>query len=164
MGCEVIPTVVTRAVVAEELPAVLAWAARRPGWTVEFDDPALQLDVRTNHPATGTPLLLQADLQGYRAVAPGWRLLNPDTGEATGAPFPQSGSRPPIQGSIFHPHRVICAPWNRLAYKEHHGPHNDWGALTSWTTAAAGYTKADTLADMLSQIDLHLAVSPGIMP
>jgi len=36
--------------------------------------------------------------------------------------------------------------------------------LANWTDAAAGYTKADTLADMLSQLDLHLAVSPGIMP
>jgi len=66
----VIPTVVTRVVVAEELPAVLAWAARRPGWTIEFDDPALHLNVNTGHPATGTPLRIQADLQGYRAIAP----------------------------------------------------------------------------------------------
>jgi hypothetical protein len=165
VGCDVIPTVVTRAVVAEELPAVLAWAARRPGWTVEFDDPALRLDVKTNHPATGTPLLIHAALEGYRAVAPGWRFLNPTTGEAAGAPFPQPGFRPPIQGSIFHGNRVICAPWNRLSYQENHGgPHADWGAWTNWTDAAAGYTKADTLADMLSQIDLHLAVSPGIKP
>jgi hypothetical protein len=160
----VIPTVVTRAVVAEELRAVLAWAARRPGWTVEFDEPGLRLIIRTVHPAAGTPLLIHADLHGYRAVPPAWRFLNPDTGEAAGAPFPQHGSRPPIQGSIFHGNRVICAPWNRLAYTEYNGPHGDWGGLANWTAAAPGYTKADTLADMLSQIALHLAVSPGIMP
>ncbi|MFC0028006.1 hypothetical protein ACFFMM_00510 [Micromonospora chaiyaphumensis] len=67
-----------------------------------------------------------------------------------------------MPGSIFHPNRLICAPWNRLAYAEHGGPHPDWGALTNWKTAGAGYTKADTLADMLSQIHLHLTLSPGM--
>lgn len=61
---------------------------------------------------------------------------------------------------------MICAPWNRLAYKEVNdkGPHDNWGGLTNWTDAAPGYTKADTLADMLSQIELHLSVSPGMCP
>jgi hypothetical protein len=167
-GSDVIPTVVTRVVVAEELPAVLAWAARRPGWTVEFDDPALHLNVKTTHPVSGTPLRIQADLQGYRAVPPAWRFLHPDTdGEKTATdPFPQPGTHPLITGSIFHGNRVICAPWNRLAYKENGdgGVHGDWGGLTNWTDAAAGYTKADTLADMLSQIGLHLSVSPGMCP
>jgi hypothetical protein len=67
-----------------------------------------------------------------------------------------------VPGSIFHPNRLICAPWNRLAYGEHGGPHADWGGQTSWTSVGAGYTKGDTLGDMLSQIALHLAVSPGM--
>lgn len=162
-----IPTVITRAVVTEELPAVLAWAARRPGWTVAFDDPALHLDVTTIHPAVGAPLLIQADLQGYRAVPPAWRFLYSDAAEqATASPFPLAGTHPLIQGSIFHSNRVICAPWNRLAYKENGagGLHDDWGGLANWTTAAAGHTRADTLADMLSQIALHLSVSPGMCP
>jgi hypothetical protein len=131
----VIPAVITRAVVAEELPAVLAWAARRPGWTVDFNDAALHLDVRTSHPATGTALRIQADLEGYRAVAPAWHFVHPDTGDAAIGGFPQSGAHQLIQGSIFHSNRVICAPWNRLAFQEKGGPHGDWGALTNWTTA-----------------------------
>ena len=163
-----IPTVITRVVVTEELPAVLAWAACRPGWAVEFDDPALHLNVTTTHPVSDTSLLIQADLQGYRAVPPAWRFLCPDTDEEaiTTGPFPQAGTHRLIQGSIFHGNRVICAPWNRLAFKENGdgGLHQDWGGLTNWTDAAAGYTKADTLADMLSQIELHLSVSPGMCP
>jgi len=148
-----IPTVVTRAVLAEEIPAVLAWAMSRPGWTAEFDEVALHLTVRTSHPATNLPLRLQADLAGYRAVAPAWCFLDAEHGEVTGTPFPQPGAHPLVPGSIFHPNRVICAPWNRLAYQEYGGPHGDWGALTGWT-----------VADMLCQVELHLAVSPGVLP
>jgi hypothetical protein len=78
------------------------------------------------------------------------------------ATFPTGGQIPGVTGSIFHPNRLICAPWSRPAYGEHGGPHSDWGGQTNWTSAATGYTKADTLADMLSQIAMHLAVSPGM--
>jgi hypothetical protein len=155
-------------VVAGELPAVLAWAAHRPGWTVQFDDPALHLNVNTVHPACGTALYIRADLRGYRAVPPGWRFLHPDLDAQPTAthPFPQAGQHLRIQGSIFHGNRVICAPWNRSAYKENgnEGLHEDWGGLANWTNAAAGYTKADTLADMLDQIYQHLSASPGMCP
>ena len=30
-------------------------------------------------------------------------------------------------GSIFHPARVICGPFNRLALQQHGGPHGNWG-------------------------------------
>ena len=158
-----VPAVTTRAVVAGELAAVLAWTARRPGWTAEFDDDALVLRIGAIHPAAELLLWIEADLHGYRAVPPAWRFLGPaDQPEGT-APFPQPGTHPLIQGSIFHTNRVICAPWNRLAFQENGGPHGDWGALTEWTNAAAGYTKAGTLADMLSQIQLHLSASPGVL-
>jgi hypothetical protein len=155
-------------VVADEFPAVLAWAARHPGWTVGFDDAALHLNVKTTHPACGTALYIQADLQGYRAVPPAWRFLHhhPDGQKTVTDPFPRPGEHPWIQGSIFHGNRVICAPWNRLAYKENgdEGLHDNWGGLTNWINAALGYTKADTLADMLDQIYQHLSVSPGMCP
>jgi len=160
----VLPAVVTRAVVSDEFPAVLAWVEHHPGWAVEFDEETLHLVLRVSHPATGTQFVIDADLEGYRAVPPAWRFLPAGGGEAAGAPFPQAGTHPLIPGSIFHSNRVICAPWNRLAYKENNGPHEDWGALTGWMDVAVGYTKADALADMLSQIDVHLAVSPGVQP
>ena len=159
-----IPTAVTCAVVAEELPAVLAWVARRPGWTAEFDELALHLNVTTTHPAVGTLLRIRANLHGYRANPPAWQFLHPDTGEPDPAVFPQPGGHAMIQGSIFHSNKVICAPWNRLAFQENGGPHQDWGALTNWTNAAPNYTKADTLADMLTQMELHFSVSPGMYP
>ena len=107
---------------------------------------------------------MAADLRGYRAIPPAWQFLDPETHELPTAVFPQPGSHPMIQGSIFHGNKVICAPWNRLAFQENGGPHGDWGALTNWTSAAPSYTRADTLADMLSQIELHLSVSLAMFP
>jgi hypothetical protein len=151
-----IPAVVTAAAVDAEFPAVTAWAARRPSWAVRYDAPTLILYADTIHPITGQPVAIAAELTGYRAVPPAWTIAGPD-----GA-FPTSGQVPGVSGSIFHSNRLICAPWNRLAYAEHGGPHPDWGGQTNWTSAGNGYTKADTLADMLSQIALHLAASPGM--
>jgi hypothetical protein len=151
-----IPTVVTAAAVEAEFPAVTAWAARRPGWTVRLDATRLTLHADTVHPVTSQPIAITADLTSYPAVPPAWTITGP------GGAFPAAGQFPGVPGSIFHPNRVICAPWNRLAYGEHDGPHPDWAGQTNWTNIAAGFTKADTLADMLSQIALHLAASPGM--
>ena len=61
--------------------------------------------------------------------------------------------------------RVICAPWNRLAYKENGGgPPRGLGRDDQLDQRGAGYTKADTLADMLDQIYQHLSASPGMYP
>ena len=159
-----VPTAVTRAVLANEASAVAAWVSRQQGWEAAVDLDALRLTARTTHPATSIPLRIDADLDGYPAIPPVWRFLDPATGQPLPHTFPQGGTIPGISGSIFHSNRVICAPWSRLAYAEHGGPHGDWGGLTNWKNTAPTYTKADTIADMLSQIALHLAASPGTHP
>jgi hypothetical protein len=63
-------------------------------------------------------------------------------------------------GSIFHGSGVICAPFNRLAYGEHGGPHGDWGGPLSWLNVR-GHVRATALADMLALIIAHLNYSPG---
>lgn len=156
-----IPTAVTRAVVAEEMVAVTAWAGRRPGWAPRFDDAELLLVVEGIHPVTQVPVRVIADLDGYRAVPPAWTFAAPP-GSSAATPFPEPNTTPGGPGSIFHPNRIICAPWNRLAYAEHKGPHADWGGLANWTSAGGDVTKAHTLADMLDQIYLHLSLSKGM--
>src|SRR5205823_11268861 len=71
-GSDVISAAITREVVAEELPAVLAWGARHPGWAVDYDEAALRLNVRVPHPVSGTLLVMAVDLDGYRALPPAW--------------------------------------------------------------------------------------------
>ncbi|SFG26973.1 hypothetical protein SAMN02787118_11817 [Streptomyces mirabilis] len=159
-GSEMLPEQVTRAVMAGETPAVTAWAERHQ-WRVRVDPDSQTLTAVTTHPATNTLVLFHADLTGYPALPPAWTCRD-DQGCSPHDAFPLAGTGPVITGSVFHPNPVICAPWNRLAYSEHSGPHADWGGLTEWKTAAPASTRAHTLADMLNTLRLHLAASPGM--
>jgi hypothetical protein len=150
---------VTRAMLAAETPAIMAWAARH-GWDIRIDEGALTLDAATVHPASQATIVFHADLDDYPALPPAWTCRD-SAGEAIPSAFPLAGTRPGVPGSIFHPGLVICAPWNRLAYAVHGGPHNDWGELTVWKTVSGGHTQAHTLADMLTALAVHLSVSPA---
>ncbi|BFV58381.1 hypothetical protein KCMC57_up34850 [Kitasatospora sp. CMC57] len=157
-----LPEQVTRAVMASEMLAITAWAERHR-WTVHVDPDSQTLTAQTNHPAMAevTPVIFHAELTGYPAVPPAWTCRDDQGGTPRNA-FPLAGTGAGLPGSVFHPLPVICAPWNRLAYKEHDGPHQDWGGPTQWKTAAPASTRAHTLADMLNTLRAHLAVSPGM--
>ena len=152
-----VPPEVSRALLEKELPAIEAWAARQ-GWSVKIDLDALRIEARCRHPQDHLPLLLVGAFDGYAVIPPAWDFINPYTGERHGQAFPSAGD-----GSIFHTNLVICAPWNKLAYVTHGGPHGDWGELTNWQADRPGSTRATTIADMLSQVDVHLRRSPGRM-
>jgi hypothetical protein len=153
------PPNISRALLADELPAAEA-LAKRMGWEITFNKDLLRVDVQVKHPKTGHLLLLDADLAGYRAVPPAWQFLEPKTREAVKNAWPAAA---PVQGksSIFHG-ALICAPFNRLAFKDLQGPHNDWGGPTAWLDVK-GTVFAANLAEMLQVIRLHLSVSPGMM-
>jgi hypothetical protein len=144
---------------AAETPAIASWATRHH-WKVDIDPDALTLDAATVHPVSGTPIVFRAELDGYPAEPPAWTCRDRG-GAATRSAFPLAGSRPGVPGSIFHSDLVICAPWNRLAYAVHGGPHRDWAELTGWKTVSGGATQAHSLADMLSVLALHLSASPA---
>ena len=52
---------------------------------------------------------------------------------------------------MFNTSCFICAPFNRLAYKIHGGPHQDWNGPEKWLDVC-GHVGARTLAEMLAQI------------
>lgn len=158
----------TIAVVEEdELPPLVAYAQRRD-WSVAWDRDALGLLADGPHPAPGVTarVRLHADVKNYRALPPTWTFRPPpptDEEKRRAAPppkppFPKGASVPNVGSSIFHPERVICAPFNLLAYKSHDGPHADWDAA-KWLSVR-GHVHATTLAAMFAQILQHLAHSP----
>jgi hypothetical protein len=169
-----IPPSVTRTVVGFEMAAAKAWADRR-GWRLELDGAGLRLTAWTIHPKDGKALQLAADLRGYRALPPAWEFLDPQTGTAATHASPKGEPVEVAPGekrsSIFiqygnRPH--ICAPFNRLSYKDANGPHggeNDWGDAHNWLDVIAyapqDIVRASTLGEMLDTIDLHLRASPG---
>lgn len=153
-----LPTVVVDAVLDDQVPSAQAWADRH-GWALHFDRPSRTLTVQTVHPKTNDPLTFRADLDDYNRLPPMWSCRAGGQGARL---WPSPGNRANVSGSIWHPNKLICAPWNRLAFADHGGPHGDW-TLTNWQEVT-GYTLADTLADMLDQLRLHLAASPGLTP
>jgi hypothetical protein len=158
----VLPRLITGAQLQAELPAVLEWQARAGGWDIEVDAAELVVRVTTTHPAEGVELVVTGNCWGYPSVPPAWRFLDA-AGASPKSAFPAPGSVPGITGSIFHGNGLICAPWNRLAYRELGGVHDDWGSIVNWRTAARGYTQAHTIADMLQTMSVHVVASPGMM-
>lgn len=59
----------------------------------------------------------------FPATPPAWHWSNSD-----GTELDQFRDMPREYGGFFHSNGVICAPWNRLAYKNvfDRGPHTDW--------------------------------------
>lgn len=149
------------ATVEAELPAVRQYAERH-GWKAAWDPEVLRLTFEGTHPGDGTSLRIVADVSGYRGLPPSWTFDAPASGKA--APFPRPGKLRGGAGSIFHGSRRICAPFNRLAYKQHDGPHGDWGGPANWLQVQKNrHVRANRLADMLAVIVGHLHASPGVM-
>lgn len=157
-----VPPRVSRAAVGVELPAAQS-LAERAGWQLVFDTDHLLITVQMLHPKSQRQLRLIADCQDYKAVPPAWKFVDPATGNDSKSAWPVGE---PVDGaaSIFHGQPVICAPFNRLAYKALGGPHADWASPEAWLSiTASNIVRATTVAEMLQVIRAHLAHSPGMM-
>lgn len=159
-----LPPAVTAAAIDDELPGAIAWAERHQ----------IAMDTRLLADRKIRAVLVQPEndkffLQGtfgdYRAYPPIWEWYDENwtsTEELHLSPHP--GASP--FGSMFIQHRgrgLICAPFNRLAYGLHDGPHSDWGNPAQWMTAGQGYVHAVTIGDMLNSILRDFRYSEGRM-
>lgn len=158
----------------DEIPGAIQWATSHQlehSWdedALEFsvylesrpepepDDPAPASESQL-HPE---PYLLRGHFPDYRALPPIWRFFDPRDGSDIGrSAYPQAG---PFQdGSVLHGQAVICAPWNRLAYAMHSGPHSDWTDPASWQTVASDKTHALTIPEMLARVRAEVIISPA---
>lgn len=163
----IVPEAVSRGVLELELLGAEAWATAH-GWALEADPNALRVQVHLQHPRDRGQLLLTGEFDDYKALPPAWRFVDPETREPTPASFPRGGPFPQDsalagKGSIFHDQRVICAPWNRLAYAKHAGPHGDWGEPVGWLNVRGDMPRATTVGQMLAVVYTHLRASPTRM-
>lgn len=154
-----VPADVTLAVLDEQFPPARGWGEGN-GWSLDLDTTTLVVDGRGRHPADGRPIRLLAGVDGYPALPPSWRFVDPQTGEPSAATTPNRGSRNG-QSSIIYGVGVICAHFSRTAYAGGPvpGPHADW-QLSGWADITGG-VQAHTLAEMLAVIDDHLHWSAG---
>jgi hypothetical protein len=133
--------------VAEELVAVREIASSR-GWVLK------ELGTLRFHltlPAKDKSLFyLLVDCDQYKVQPPSWRWSDA-AGELTDRPVDS-----PHGSGFLHTNGVICAPWNRLAYKsvDARGPHADW-TIGDWqrNSYTAGCT---TLGHMALRIYVEL--------
>lgn len=158
---------VTKAVMADELPAITAWTARN-GWDLTYNSESFTGRALVAHPhMDDQSVVFWFAVDGYPNLQPpAWWCGGDGTAVSVNkADYPRPTAPPPPgppNGSIFHGNPVICAPWNRLAYAAHGGPHPDWPTLAAWKTYGAGYTQAHTIPDMLSALSIHLDRCDGM--
>ena len=163
-----IPLAATDAAIADELPGAMAWATRRQIVMDTRFIPVRTLRFVLVQPESNEEFYLQATFEDYRAHPPLWQWYD-ESWSSTDALHlsPRPGTRPAeLGGSMFIKHNgkgLICAPFNRLAYGAHEGPHSDWGSLAQWMTAGEGYVHAVKLGDMLSSILRDFRLSSGRM-
>jgi hypothetical protein len=156
---------VTRAYLDEpdEIAAACSYAKRHDlEWT--YDRAALTGEVRLRGPATPDgqheDYLVLVEFEDYRVIPPLWRFVDPRTKAVIGpAAYPLA--YPPGRTTVLHTNGVLCAPWNRGAYKAHGGPHDGWN-LQNWQTITE-YTVAHTVPDMIDRIYRETLASRGRM-
>ena len=105
--------------VAEQLVA-LRDNATLFGWTVTpVDEVTFILGLPGKDEAT---YHLRAVCDDFAAKPPAWHWFNPETGAIDNLRDTPKG------GAFFHSAGIICAPWNRLAYRavDARGPHPEW--------------------------------------
>jgi hypothetical protein len=162
-----LPASTVRNRVEEELPAARGWAERH-GCRLEYEEDGPTLRVELRGPGD-EPYLLEGRFEDYPTLPPAWRFLHPQSGERVGAPaYPQPANPHPRGTALVIVSGVegivICAHFNRLAFAELGGPHNDWGPLANWRNpGTAPYTYAETIGDMIARIALEVRESAGRM-
>jgi hypothetical protein len=149
-----VPREVTTAHVMEELREAAPLARERHWGMIWRPDSLLLLVTMFAH--NGDPYLLQADCSDYKELPPIWDFIDPwSFAIGSKRAFPQAND------SFFHSNGVICAPFNRRAYKgfdASKGPHDDW-QMGSWMTCAANgtdWSNFSRLGDMIGAIDVRL--------
>ena len=98
---------------------------------------------------------LQGKFDQYRALPPVWDWCDANWSDSGCLSLSPKAVNTPFGSSMFIVYKskaLICAPFNRLAFGTHAGPHANWGDPAQWMTAGHGYVHAVTIGDMLQSI------------
>ncbi len=160
-----LPRDTTILVVKRELEDARTWVTRH-GVYLKWDPDKLEIHVAMEQPSTGDMFYLLGRFDNYREEPPEWLFCDERWArivEKKYFPQPQSVSIGSTFLSSGPKAPVICAPFNRLAYAEHDGPHNDWGGSAQWITPKGNSVYAAVIGDMLQVIRRDLIASKGRM-
>lgn len=141
------------------------WAERR-GLNLEWKRSELRLRTVMAQRDTDERFYLQGSFEGFPGLPPVWEFYDEEW-QASGEKRLYPSTDPcPFGSSIFLDHNqgpVICAPFNRLAYDDHGGPHSNWSGPANWRNVEGGHVKALTVGGMLQAIRRHLRPTQGRM-
>ena len=131
-------------VFAEQFGHLVEVAKHRNWGVTQTDKPEFILVL----PARDESLFgLHVNCESFPVKPPIWRWCNPKT-HITDQPIDT-----PKGSGYFHSSGRICAPWNRIAYRQvdTQGPHSDW-ELANWRNnpRATGHTELLEMALRLS--------------
>lgn len=167
-----IPANETRIMIEPEIRGALAWADRREiasAWNPE----SLEMRTVLRQPGDLAEFFLRGRFDRYPFMAPEWTFSDAiwaRAGQLVDFPKPITNPAPPTASIFlaFGNGGVICAPFNRLAYKSCAGPHGDWGGPEQWfeasaKTSAQKQVRADTVGDMLQVIYRDFLLTRGRM-
>ena len=156
---------VTAAAFASELEGASEWA-KREHVKLEILVPQNLVRAVFVQESSGEEFFLQGRFDGYKELPPVWEWCNSDWSDPGNKRLSPEAAQTPYGSSMFlakDNKAIICAPFNRLAFKVHGGPHRDWGELSHWMTAADRYVYAATIGDMLHLIKRDFRHTAGRM-
>lgn len=151
-----LPDAVVDAWIARELPGAIAWAKRHGiSLTPLFPNERL-LRVVLIQESSKQRFYLQGSFEQYKALPPMWDWRDETWTKTEAASLgPRPPQTTPFGSSMFLSRGnkiVICAPFNRLAFADHGGPHSDWGGAAQWISAGLDFVQANTIGEMLQAI------------
>lgn len=154
MSALAVPIVVTVEQLREELADVAEYAAA-PGLMLDEsaltdENPVFHM---TFHNRDGVPFHVEFDCREYP--------LHPPTIEFVDATKKSRGTRD-LYPNVFHNTPCVCARYNRKAYEQYGGPHNDW-RLIDWQLPTGAGPKVETLGIIVSDLHSKIAASSGRM-
>ena len=161
------PTAVSVAAIVGELKGAATWLKRNK---VKVDDSLIDnliLRVSFIQPKTGDRFFLQGTFDNYKIWPPMWDWFDETWSDNEGkhlSPARASITRPMFFEDDPRDKGIICAPFSRLTYGMHGGPHSDWRTLEDWNKYKhPKIMHADTIGDMLQLIQYDLVHSAGRM-
>ena len=142
-----LPETVVDAAIKSELKGAMAWAARYGIDITTLMPTDRILRIVLVQEKSQERFFLQGQFDQYKALPPVWDWYDANWSNNGGPCLSPKGVNTPFGGSMFIAHNgkaVICAPFNRLAFGTHAGPHTNWVEPVQWMTTGAGvYIRCD---------------------
>jgi len=146
---------IVEATLKAELPGAIEWAKRHGISVMSLLPDARVLRVVLVQETTQEEYFLQGCFDQYKELPPVWEWRDKSWAERSNTSLSPERRDTPFGPSMFLPHgnqAIICAPFNRMAFDSHGGPHKDWGEPAQWRTPRDPWVHAVTIGDMLQAI------------